>query len=90
MITYNQDGHAVSFTGESVDVFRMAALVSSLELYATCGLIPTRGVTITKMLQMASEYTGKKYKRGDALKAAAELQVVFEHARDSQVKVTQG
>lgn len=73
-IVYNQTGDAVGFNGrDAVDTYRYALLSSSLRMYAACGLRPTRGVGITHMLKMASSLTGKKYKRGDVLAAAADL-----------------
>jgi hypothetical protein len=64
----------MTFSGpDATNLFRAMTLASSLGLYAKCGMIPTRGVTITVMLKMATEYTGKKYKRGDAAKAQADV-----------------
>lgn len=75
-IIYNKNGHAVSFVGpDAVELYRVATLASSLKLYAKTGIIPTRGVTCKRMLEMASRYTGKSYKRGAALDAAADLDV---------------
>lgn len=66
--------HATSYVGfEAVDLFRARMLASSLRLYAKTGMIPTRGVTITKMLALASHYTGKPYKRGSAAIAADDV-----------------
>jgi hypothetical protein len=80
MTTNNNDSSitisagGTTFAGpDAVMLFRTAALASALGLYAKCGMIPTRGVTITRMLQSASAVTGKKYKRGEALKAQADL-----------------
>lgn len=72
-IVYHESG-GVTFDGpDAVSFVRAAALASSLKLYAKAKIIPTRGVTVTKMLAMASDLTGKKYKRGDALKAAEDV-----------------
>lgn len=60
---------------DATNLFRAMTLASSLGLYAKCGIIPTRGVTISKMLAMASQYTGKKYKRGDAAKAQSDVKI---------------
>ena len=60
---------------DAVALFRAAALASSLGLYAKCGMIPTRGVTITRMLAMATDITKKKYKRGEAAKAQADIKI---------------
>ena len=70
-ITYDANGDAVGFHGhEAVDVYRAFMLASHLKLYAKSGIIPTRGVGITKMLALAGHFTGKAYKRGEALKAS--------------------
>lgn len=74
-ITVHQSG-AISFDGpDATNYFRAFTLRQSLERYAKFGMIPTRGVTITRMLTMATDYTGKRYKRGEALKAAADVRV---------------
>lgn len=65
------NGH--SFANGDVDIFRAAILAQSLIVYAKLKMIPTRGVGPVQMLKMASEYTGRKYKRGDYLKAAEDL-----------------
>lgn len=73
-ITYHRGG-GVTFSGpDAVAFVRAAALASSLKLYAVAKIIPTRGVTITKMLAIATGITGKRYKRGEALKAAADVE----------------
>jgi len=65
---------AVSYSGpDAVNLYRARLLASSLRLYAKTGIIPTRGVTATAMLRMASEYTGKAYKRGQYDAAAADV-----------------
>lgn len=65
---------ATSFIGpDAIALYATMQLRSAITLYANCGLIPTRGVTITKMLARASQITGKKYKRGHALVAANDL-----------------
>ena len=49
-------------------------------------MLPTRGVTITKMLQFASTYTGKDYGRGNVTKAqaaAADMTVWIETMRSA-------
>jgi hypothetical protein len=67
----------MSFNGPAaVDVYRILTLASSIKMYAACGLIPTRGVTITRMLAMAGEYTRKVYKRKDMLQAADDLKAL--------------
>lgn len=73
-IEYNAKGDAVSFVGpDAVNMFRAATLASALKLYAATKMLPTRGVTASGMLKLASEYTGKKYKRGEYQKAADDV-----------------
>jgi hypothetical protein len=45
-------------------LYQATALRVSLELYKKTGMIPTRGVTITKMMQLATTFSKKPYKRG--------------------------
>ncbi len=58
---------------DAIKLYQAKTLATFLRLYAKSGIIPTRGVTITKMLASAHALTGKRYKRGDAVKAAADL-----------------
>ena len=62
-----------SFVGSDVDIFRVLMLATSLRGYAKHGMLPTRGVTITSMLKMASQFTGKPYKRTQIEQAAIDL-----------------
>ena len=67
-------GSCTSFVGpDATNYFRAVTLWSALNLYAKAKIIPTRGVTISKMLVMATGYTGKTYKRGDAVQAAIDV-----------------
>lgn len=73
-IQQDSNGKGVAFVGEdAVNLFRAASLRSALNLYASCKIIPTRGMTISRMLTMATEYTGKKYKRNGAVQAAKDV-----------------
>ena len=69
--TYGNGGAVI--TGKGIDTYRYLLLAKSIELYARCGLIPTRGVTISKMMKMATQITGKKFKSRDYAGAAAAL-----------------
>lgn len=62
-----------SFTGGDQDIFRAALLAGSIKVYAKTGLLPTRGMSATKMLKLASQFTGKKYKRGEFENAQTDL-----------------
>lgn len=66
---------------DAMKLFKAATLKSSLTLYDKTKLIPTRGVTITVMLRMATEFTNKTYKRTQVLQAAADLQVWIDTMR---------
>ena len=65
----------MTFTGTAgVNTYRVATLAKMIKLHRDTGMIPTRGVTITKMFKIAQEYTGKAYKRGAHDQAIADLQ----------------
>lgn len=68
-------GGGTSIVGpDAMALFRAVSLKSSLQLYQKTGLIPTRGVTLTVMLKLAGQYSGKTYKRTEIDKAKADLQ----------------
>lgn len=68
------DGKCTTFVGpDATNYFRAEVLASSLKLYAVAKICPTRGVGPAAMLKMATGYTGKKYKRGEHLKAAEDV-----------------
>jgi hypothetical protein len=70
----NAEGLATTFVGpDATELFRAMALRGALGMWATHKIIPTRGVTITRMLKMTSEITQKPYKRGEARAAARDL-----------------
>ncbi len=58
-------GGSTMITGQAILGYRAHVLLSAIKLYLiTDGkVIATRGLTVTKMLQIATEYTGKKYAR---------------------------
>lgn len=62
-------------TGDAIEFYRRAQLKAFIGLYIKTGMIPTRGVTISKMLKLATEITGQTYKnnREGWLKAEADL-----------------
>jgi hypothetical protein len=65
--------HGVTpFTITSHDAWRY-----TLVAYAKTGMKPNRMWTITNMLRRASKATGKTYKRTEALKAAADLEILI-------------
>ena len=73
-IVVNADGTPVCFVGpDATDLFRVRVIRASILMHKQCGIIPTRGVTITRLFQIASGYTGKPYKRGQHDQALADL-----------------
>ena len=53
---------AVSLTDpESIDAMRLITLKHAIKLYAQTGLVPTRGMTITKMLAEVTRLTQRRY-----------------------------
>lgn len=66
-------GHTTFVGPDATRLFQAATLRGSLRLYAKCGVIPSRGVTISRMLSLATRFTGKHYKRGQAEQAAIDI-----------------
>lgn len=67
-----------TFSGpDAVAYFHALSLKSHIQMYVKSGgqIIPTRGVGITKMLAIASEFTGVKYKRTQTAQALDDLSV---------------
>jgi hypothetical protein len=65
-----------SFVGpDAVNLYRARVLVQGLKLYAATGMRVARNVSPTMMLKVAASYTGKVYKRGEYLRAAADVKV---------------
>lgn len=52
---------STTFVGDATSVFAVHQLKSAIGMWRKFKMIPTRGVTITKMLKAASGYTGKRY-----------------------------
>lgn len=70
---------STSFVGpDATALFRAMTLHSAIKLYLATGMIPTRGVTISKMLVIATQITGKTYRRGAGQAAVDDLQVWIE------------
>ncbi len=77
-ITYDKAGNATCFSGpDAVEVFRAATLSSALGLLRA-GIVPRRGLTLTKALAMCHRYTGRRYKRTEVEQAQADLRVWIE------------
>ncbi len=69
------DGGTTWAGADAVSLYRAKATRSAIKGWVKFGMIPTRGVTITRLLQIAGEYTGKSYKRGAGEAAMADLTV---------------
>lgn len=78
------NGGGASLTGHDAILFmRAAVLASSLKLYAKTRILPTRGVTLTKMLAMATTFTGKKYRRTEIMTAHEDVLQWSREMRDA-------
>jgi len=68
-------GGSTMFAGpDAVALFRATTIKAAIGLLAK-GITPTRGMTMTKALALASGITGKKYKRTEHAKAIADVQI---------------
>lgn len=67
---------SVSYVGpQATELCVIFTLRSAISLYVKSGgkIIPTRGMTITKMLSRAAQLTGKPYKRSQGQQAISDL-----------------
>lgn len=65
---------ATSYVGpDATQLFRVNMLKASIRLWTKTGMMPTRGLGIKKMLGMATQYTGRKYKTSEAAQAIDDL-----------------
>lgn len=60
-------------TPSEIENVRRLTVAHGLELYAKTGMLPSRMWKPMRMLMVASEITGKAYKRGEYLRAAADI-----------------
>ncbi len=67
-----------TLVGDATELYRALQLRSGIKLHKSCGMMLTRGLTITKLFGMAGHYTGQKYKRGEHDRAIADLTVWIE------------
>ena len=58
---------------DAMAAFRALTIASALRLYAKTGMKANRAYTPTNMLNAATGITGKKYKRGEYVRAADDL-----------------
>ena len=79
-----KSGAYTGFIGpDAVEFFRVKALRLSLIGYHKFKMIPTRGVTVTVMLKLASQVTGKQYTRAKILDAVFDLEQWLVKAQNS-------
>lgn len=72
----DKTGKVSAYIGpDATQLFRAKATKMAISLHQKTGMIPTRGVTITKLFTIAGQYTGKKYKRGEHEKAISDLSI---------------
>ena len=69
------------FSDSDVNIFRAIVIASALELYARTGMRANRAYTPSAMLAAAREMTGKQFKRGQYLQAAAALRELADAAK---------
>lgn len=73
------EGGGYSLNGrDAVEAYRLATLRSGLKLYANTGMLLTRGMTASRLLALAGEATGKRYKRGQHMVAYTDLGIVID------------
>lgn len=63
-ITHHDGG--ITMTGDAITLYRWKVLQQSISLYMKTGMVPTRGMTISKMLKLATQITKKPYKNNRA------------------------
>jgi hypothetical protein len=76
-ITISKAGF-VAFRGtDAVHLLRVRTIMSGIKLHLSTGgkMKLTRGSSITKLLELASTYTGKDYKRTQAAQAWDDLNI---------------
>ena len=69
------------FTPEAVACRQAEALISGLRFYAQWGLKPNPAYTPTFMLNLASQFTGKRYKRREFIRAADDVAVWLQNMK---------
>jgi hypothetical protein len=60
---------------DAVQYARVRILRAAIKLYRNSGIIPTRGMTITRMLNSVTALTRKSYKRGQCDRAIEDLDI---------------
>lgn len=79
-IRSSADGGMV-FAGGATRIFSAMAIRKAIQLYASTGIIMTRGMTINKLLRSATNFTGKRYTASKKDKAIADLTAWIDGAK---------
>lgn len=85
-ITYRKDGSLSTLNGkEAVDLMRVQTIIMGIKMHVSSGgrMQITRGMSIMKLLGLAFQYSGNKYKRTECEKAIADLQVWFNNMKST-------
>lgn len=85
-IVYRKNGELSTLVGkDAVELARVRTIIMGIKINIRTGgkMMLTRGASITRLLEMAGKYTGKKYKRTEKEKAVADLEVWFREMRDA-------
>lgn len=70
----HREGVATCYVGpDATNLFRARVLRIGLNGWIKFKMQPTRGVNITRMLKMVTEYTGKTYKKNQCEQAVADM-----------------
>jgi hypothetical protein len=86
MITYNKDGSLSCLTGkEAVELMRVQTIRMGIKMNIQTGgkMMLTRGATITNLLKMAGQYTGKTYTRSQKQQALDDLNMWFNNMKST-------
>jgi hypothetical protein len=92
-IHYRPNGELSALVGrDATQLMRVNTILRGIDMYIATGgkMILTRGATITKLLAMATEYTGQKYKRTEAKRARDDLNVWFYTMKSALPTYTDG
>jgi hypothetical protein len=77
-LVVRKDNTVQTYSGpDAVNFFRARILLSGLNMWADTGgkMILTRGMTLKRMLEITTGYTGKSYKRKDLEQAIKDLDI---------------
>lgn len=85
-LTANGGGSFVGTVG--VDAFRLIMVLQALKMLKV-GLVSTRGMTQGKALMLASNYTGRRYKRGQIDLAISDMETAVKARRETLAEAGQ-